>query len=409
MKYSGQEKISVIVIIYNVELYLEECLNSITKQTYENLEIILVDDGSTDKSGMICDRFADQDDRVTVIHKDNGGLVSARQAGIKAVHGEYVAFVDGDDWVDIEMYEKLYLVLKVFRTDVVTSGIIREFINSSQYDKDRLAEGYYNKCMLENDIYANMMFSVKNCSCLIDPSLCNKLFRTGIIKYALLQVNKDIFYLGEDAAAVYPCLLEAKSIYVTTFCLYHHRQIVKKKASSYKREKVFERLGIFYKSLKEIFCNTNYSSIMLPQLNGYYLNLLKIVVDENIGVDMHLFIKYIITCERKKETLIYQMPTQSLREYRNIVLYGAGNVGMQYYSQLREAGIKIVLWVDKKYELYRDSGVPVSSARDILDVDYDLIVIATKFEKVAVSIKEELNAQGISNKKVKWIPPIENN
>ena len=103
------------------------------------------------------------------------------------------------------------------------------------------------------------------------------------------------------------------------------------------------------------------------------------------------------------------MPTQSLREYRNIVLYGAGNVGMQYYSQLREAGIKIVLWVDKKYELYRDSGVPVSSARDILDVDYDLIVIATKFEKVAVSIKEELNAQGISNKKVKWIPPIENN
>lgn len=102
------EKISVIIPVYNVEDYLERCVRSVVTQTYVNLEIILVNDGSTDGSGELCDKFAATDSRIKVIHKDNGGLSDARNAGMDAAAGEYVGFVDSDDWIDPDMYEVLY-------------------------------------------------------------------------------------------------------------------------------------------------------------------------------------------------------------------------------------------------------------------------------------------------------------
>ncbi len=99
--------ISVIVPVYNVKEHIEQCVNSITGQTYKNLEIILVDDGSKDSSGEICDKLAKEDARIHVIHKQNGGVSSARNAGLDYAHGEYIAFVDGDDYIDETMYEKL--------------------------------------------------------------------------------------------------------------------------------------------------------------------------------------------------------------------------------------------------------------------------------------------------------------
>ena len=101
-------KISVIVPVYNVENHLEKCVRSIQAQTYDNLEIILVDDGSPDQCGLMCDAFAAEDNRIRVIHKENGGLSSARNAGIDASTGEYLAFVDSDDWIDPPMYAMLY-------------------------------------------------------------------------------------------------------------------------------------------------------------------------------------------------------------------------------------------------------------------------------------------------------------
>ena len=99
-------KVSIIVPIYNVEKYVRTCVNSLISQTYNNIEIILVDDGSKDKSGSICNEFAQQDKRIRVIHKKNGGLSSAREAGINHASGEYVMIVDGDDWIDITTIQK---------------------------------------------------------------------------------------------------------------------------------------------------------------------------------------------------------------------------------------------------------------------------------------------------------------
>lgn len=101
-------KVSVIVPVYNAEKYLQECVDSILRQTLADLELILVDDGSTDSSPALCDWYAEQDARVKVIHKPNGRAASARNAGIRAASGDYVAFVDSDDWVSPEMYEKCW-------------------------------------------------------------------------------------------------------------------------------------------------------------------------------------------------------------------------------------------------------------------------------------------------------------
>ena len=111
-------KISVIVSIYNVQNYVEKSIQSIQNQTYDNLEIILVDDGSIDQSGTICDKYATEDSRIKVIHKKNGGLSSARNEGIKAATGKYIAFVDGDDWIDETMYGDMLRAIQTFDADI---------------------------------------------------------------------------------------------------------------------------------------------------------------------------------------------------------------------------------------------------------------------------------------------------
>ena len=107
-----EDLITVIVPIYNVELYLRKCIDSITGQSYKNLEIILVDDGSQDKCGLICDEYAEKDSRVRVIHKENGGLSDARNAALDVMKGEYVTFIDSDDYVATEYISYLYDLIK---------------------------------------------------------------------------------------------------------------------------------------------------------------------------------------------------------------------------------------------------------------------------------------------------------
>lgn len=119
--------ISVIVPVYNVEEYLTKCIDSIINQTYTNLEIILVDDGSTDRSLKICNEYLQKDARVKVIHKENGGVTSARKAGLLQAAGEYVTYVDGDDWLERDAYSVIYERGIKFGVDMVQTGVIAEF------------------------------------------------------------------------------------------------------------------------------------------------------------------------------------------------------------------------------------------------------------------------------------------
>lgn len=122
-------KLSVIVPVYNVETYLNRCIDSIINQTYKNLEIILVDDGSTDKSGKICDKYAAIDSRIKVIHKKNGGLVSARKYGVMNATGDYITDVDSDDWIENQAFSYMIEKLSQYNPDMLVLGHKKEYIN----------------------------------------------------------------------------------------------------------------------------------------------------------------------------------------------------------------------------------------------------------------------------------------
>lgn len=120
-------KISIIVPVYKVELYLEKCINSILNQTFKDFELILVDDGSPDRCGEICDEYAKKDNRIVVVHKENGGQASARNVGLDIARGDYIGFVDSDDWIEADMYEVLYNMCNQTRCDIANCSSIIHF------------------------------------------------------------------------------------------------------------------------------------------------------------------------------------------------------------------------------------------------------------------------------------------
>ncbi|WP_303015182.1 glycosyltransferase [Holdemania massiliensis] len=169
-----KDLITVIVPVYNVEKYLNECLTSIINQTYRNIEIIIVDDGSKDTSGEICDRFAKLDDRILVIHKQNGGLSSARNAALDILNGAYVMFVDSDDWLELNMLQSLYAYIIENELDIAACSSesyeedtekteIYPLVNSYIYDskfavQDILGIQKYNLEPVQQKLYKSFLF-----------------------------------------------------------------------------------------------------------------------------------------------------------------------------------------------------------------------------------------------------------
>lgn len=215
--------VSVIVPVYNVEKYLEQCVDSIRNQELKELEIILVDDGSKDHSSMICDEYAKKDSRIKVIHKANGGLMSAWKVGFKEATGEYIGFVDSDDWIDPDMYRKLYDAVKVNRADIALCGWIREGQNKHEKEKIYLDTGMYNRSALEETVFPKMLNFGKMLERYISPNRVTKLFKRELIEKNFPYYDEGIS-IGEDLIASFSAILDADSIYVLAdFFPYHYR------------------------------------------------------------------------------------------------------------------------------------------------------------------------------------------
>ncbi len=146
--------VSIVVPVYKVEKYLARCVESLVNQSLHDIEIILVDDGSPDQSGKMCDQFAAKDSRIKTVHKENGGLSSARNAGMKEARGKYIGFVDSDDDVELNMYERLAQTAEEHHVDFVMADYKRINRNTSSYVKTlNIDSGYYDRQKIENDIF----------------------------------------------------------------------------------------------------------------------------------------------------------------------------------------------------------------------------------------------------------------
>ena len=258
-------KLSVIVPVYNTEKYLRECIDSILVQTFTDFELILVDDGSTDGSGAICDEYAGKDSRIQVIHQQNGGITVARKSGVRVAQGEYITFVDSDDWIEREMYGTMLGCGQEADPDVVICGMLIETSKGLLPRKEIIKAGFYDKNRMQKDVYPIMLFDFVHCMPAVAPSLCNKLFRRQLLERVIIQVNDTITY-GEDALCTYACLLNAECIYISEAKLYHYRNHMESVSNGYSRA-LLEKFSLLIMQLQSQFQQLNQS--MMNQLYGY--------------------------------------------------------------------------------------------------------------------------------------------
>ena len=209
-----QPLITVIVPVYKTEEYLRRCVDSIVNQTYKNLEIILVDDGSPDNSGKLCDELAKTDSRIKVIHKQNGGLSSARNAGLDIMTGDYVAFVDSDDFIELNMYESLLRLLISTNSQIAESGIVCDYPNGEHhYFNPDFPASSNNAVFSKIEALKEIMLAKK-----ITNSACDKLFKAAIFEN--LRFTEGIIL--EDFDLMPRCIEKASSVCYTPQPFYHY-------------------------------------------------------------------------------------------------------------------------------------------------------------------------------------------
>ena len=209
---------SVIVPIYNIEKYLSRCIDSVLSQTFADFELILVDDGSPDSCPKICDEYLKKDPRIKVIHKENGGLVSARQAGISEAQGDYIFNLDGDDAITPDALMTAYQIILDTKVDLVSFSY-RVYTNDKlgEVVDDLADEGLYDKIRLEKEIYPNLL-SNKNMHNLFYFLWGKAIKRELALKY---QLNLPIsIIMGEDACCTTPCYLDANLVYMSKKPIY---------------------------------------------------------------------------------------------------------------------------------------------------------------------------------------------
>lgn len=376
--------VSIIVPVYNSNLYLDECLESIINQTYKFIEIILVNDGSTDNSQEICNHYARKDNRVTVISQSNKGVVLARKQGIRNAHGEYITFIDSDDYIAKDYIQTM--LNNIGDSDMVTSALILK----DRIWEDEIDEGIYD-ISFKSEVINNMIYKKGTSKNGLVTHITIKLFRTDIVKKMMDTVD-DYVYYGEDAEFVYKYILRCNKVTITKYKGYYYREN-ESSITHVVHDDFLISVNRMYLSLKEDFEKSQYKDQLIPQLEKW-INMHIRIAPKKMG--------FII------DNINYIIPCKAQISNRNIIVYGAGNVGKDYIRQIiREKLCIDYIWVDKNYALKEEwMGVNVSSLDDVLNYPFDYVIIAVYNEKVMYEIKEELVELGIDIQKIIAMKPL---
>ena len=266
--------ISVIVPVYKVENYLRQCLDSLAAQTLDDIEIIIVDDGSPDGCPEICDEYAAKDARMKVVHKQNGGLLSARKAGVAASSGDYIGFVAGDDWVEPETFMNMHNAIIKYSPDMVLSDFLCDYGDCIEPSDQCFEEGFYDRARLESEIFPKMLFDGRFYRFGVNPNCWSKLVKRELIEKNLSPVDERI-RMGEDAAFIYPCMLDSQSITCVKTPTYHYR-ITEQSMSNAYDEKLRDIIFLPYRRLKEKNVDSDFD--ISSQLDYYLLYMVNFLL-----------------------------------------------------------------------------------------------------------------------------------
>lgn len=385
--------VSVVVPVYNTKDYLVKCIRSIINQTHRELEIIIVDDGSTDGSSELCDQLQREDERIVVIHKEQGGVVSARKSGLEKVKSEYTLMVDSDDWIERGMIAKLYEIAVSNQADIVTSGAYREYGDTCAAIVDGVREGVYSGSSKEY-IYRNLIFMDGSEQDGILGSLSNKLVRTTLMRELHEKISDEII-MGEDSAITYAACMRAKKIVITHDIFYHYT--IRLGSALHKSHPYFLRsTNELYLYLKNEIENNFYRDILFPQLEKY------LIFQLFRGINYFLGLNHVDVIPQ------YDFEKSIIHQNAKIVLYGAGKVGQSYYKQIiADKLYRLEGWIDKNYMHYQEQGMNVLPIESLKEINFDYVILALQYQDMAESIKSGLvDEYKIPADKIVWMKPI---
>lgn len=377
--------VSIIVPIYNVGSYLPQCIESICNQSYKNIEIILVDDASTDLSSSICDEYARKDKRIQVIHKSsNEGLVSARKTGMRIARGEVIGNVDGDDWIDPDMFKILVERYKLDGSDIVQSGFIeyggKNAIHTPKSFSMELAN--YDCCevierwMLGKDI-------------LVNSQIFTKLYRRTFYKSYYEKVPDDMSF-GEDMLFFLLSMKGVTKISSINQCYYHYR--VRDDSLSHNKDGI----NLLLKEDNLMYHVRQLVGNLYPQISN------KVV--ENWMLRKKFLLLRSELLQHNFYIPLYKFDNIEYLYGKKVIIYGAGAVGCDYIMQISDyEQIDIVMWVDQNPDRYNYPFRKVDHIDAIKGSNFDYIIIAVRNELIANQIRKELiNRFNIDDNFILW-------
>ena len=290
--------ISVIVPIYNVKPYLERCLNSIISQTYRNLDIILVDDGSTDGSSEICDIYRAKDSRIMVIHKQNGGPSDARNYGLEKAKGDLISFIDSDDWIDLDLYEILIQVYLENNSDIIIFGLF--YVSDTlELSKSLSLNSYSNKSISKEDAI-NLLIEDN----LIKNYICNKLYTKKVFNNIEFPYGK----LFEDIHVMHKLFLNSNIIFLLDSYKYYYYFRTTSITKSKKIDNDIEEFRAYYSRYKDL------KDLLFINQTSLFIKILHSIID--------LYSKYpfILKIKFKQELNIFNLLNKTeIQKYKNFV------------------------------------------------------------------------------------------
>lgn len=381
MKNSDDILLSVIVPVYNVEPYLRRCLDSILKQKYMPNEIICVDDGSTDGSSEILDEYRKLNNNIKVIHKINGGLVSARKEGLSVAKGKYISYVDSDDWIEENMYEEMLKKIEAEQADLATSGCIRDYGSHSIVDRENIPADVYEgeklqKGLKDQLIDTNLFFKSN-----LSIHIYNKIFLREKLIEKQMQVD-DRINIGEDAACVYPYILDSKKIVVMGKTYYHYcirddSIMGKQGIEEYEKGQILkELLEKEFTKHKELL--NNYEQCKSIVLYCSLLQCTEKIVSYRNGI-------------------LYPFGVVSKSD--KIVIYGAGRFGKELYRIMKIKGFNIEALVDKNEQ------EGVLGIEELEHISYSKILVSVLGANICSHILEQFKSMNINMADVMIVNP----
>lgn len=386
-------KVSVVVPVYNTALYLRDCLDSIIAQTLEEIEIICINNGSTDDSREILQEYADRDKRILIVNQANAGPMGARKTGSRLAKGEYIGYVDSDDRIEKNMYEVLYDIAIQNNADIVSSGYYMEG-NYLTRQIDNIQEGLYEgnrlRALREQAFYN---FSKRQPG--IRAGVCFKLFRKEIIVKAQEEIPNAV-HMSEDKLCTIAALLESKRVYISHRIFYHY-YLRNNSICHRENEDYLLQVHAVYKCMKKLYLHPEFTPEMRKQSEILIIELLYKGVNTLMGFE--------------NANLLWVDPywMDTMPQGSKILLYGAGPFGAQYRKQiLSNSKLQYVACVDNAYTvLNHTNGFQVEDPRTIKQYTFDYILIAIKNMGKAEEIRNQLKEWGYLDDQIKWFDQTE--